>query len=59
MEPRIRLTCSECGSTDVGRDGWAAWDEDKQEYIVRNVFDQGYCFACEGETQINEENIDE
>ena len=58
MEPRIRLTCSKCGSTDVGRDAWAAWLEGDQRYVLRNVFDQGYCFACEGETQINEENID-
>lgn len=57
MEPRIRLTCSQCGSTDVGRDAWAAWLEWEQEYAVRSVFDQGYCFNCEGETKINEEIV--
>lgn len=59
MESRIRLTCSECGSTDVGRDAWAAWLEWEQEYAVRSVFDQGYCFNCEGETKINEEIVND
>ena len=59
MESRIRLICSECGSTDVGRDAWAEWNEKLQMFEATHIFKQGHCFNCEGETQINEENIDE
>ena len=59
MEPRIRLTCSQCGSTDVVHDGWISWNEELQMHEVHSVFDNAFCFVCENETQINEENIDE
>lgn len=52
-ETKITMVCSECGSTEVVADAYAAWDADKQDWTVANVFDKGaYCDTCEGETRI-------
>ena len=59
MERRIRIICSECGSTDVARDAWAMWDEDTQCFELGNVFINGYCFNCDGEASLIEEEIED
>ena len=59
MESRIRLTCSKCGSTNVARDAWAVWDESTQCFYADHIFDVAHCFECDGETSLNEENIDD
>lgn len=59
MESRLRMTCTVCGSTDVARDAWAVWDEELQTWHAGHIFDAAHCFACEGESNINEEVIND
>jgi hypothetical protein len=50
-----RMKCSVCGSYNVNRDAWAVWDENEQDWVLRTVFDAGYCDDCARETRIDEE----
>jgi hypothetical protein len=43
----ITFVCGWCGSSDVSRDAWADWDVEKQEWVLRQVFDDGFCQTCE------------
>lgn len=52
-----KFTCAHCHSEEVVRDAWASWDEDKQEWVLDNIFDQAYCNTCEHETSLTEEVI--
>lgn len=54
----IEIVCSECGSTDVGRDAWAAWDRERQKWVIHNVFDDGHCFRCDVTVRLEERPID-
>ncbi|MDR3470361.1 MAG: DUF3768 domain-containing protein [Devosia sp.] len=45
--------CSHCGSDDVARDAWANWDPQARDWKVQQVFDQAFCFACDGETKLD------
>ena len=56
MEKR-RMICKTCGSENVKKDAWAAWDEHKQEWVLDNIFDYEHCETCEGETTIIEKNL--
>ena len=51
------MKCSDCNGTSVMRDAWAVWDKDEQDWVLGNVFDQGYCDTCDRETSIIEEVI--
>ena len=53
-EPKIKIICSHCGSDDVRRDAYAAWDVGSQEWELAAVFDQGYCEDCGGEATLDE-----
>jgi len=58
-EPNVAMVCRECGSTDVVADAYAAWDTEKQEWTVANVFEKGaYCDECDGETRIDAVPLD-
>lgn len=59
MTRRIQIICTKCGSTDVGRDAWAQWDFRMQSWLLRNVFDQGYCFVCDVEVRLTERSLSE
>jgi len=50
----ISIVCSTCGSDEVNRDAWAEWDEDRQEWVLSAVFDNGYCQVCEGDSRLKE-----
>lgn len=52
--PIIRIVCSWCGSTDVSRDAWAAWNVARQDWVLSSVFDAGFCQACECERGLKE-----
>lgn len=54
---RINIVCSECGSDDVRRDAWACWDVEAQEWTLGEVFDQGFCAACDGEARLDAQEI--
>lgn len=52
---KVRKVCKHCGSDDVRKDAWAEWDEDKQEWVLADVYDSNdYCVVCEGETTIED-----
>lgn len=53
----IEIICSECGSDDVVRDAWAAWDADRQEWVLASVFDDGFCEACERSVSLSERTL--
>ena len=44
-------TCARCGSKAVVRDAWAVWNPDTGLWELRQVFDLGFCEACEAETE--------
>jgi hypothetical protein len=52
-----QITCAHCGGENVVRDAWASWDIDKQEWVLKNVFDYAYCQDCASETSINETEV--
>lgn len=54
----IRIVCGTCGSTEVVRDAWAAWDEDTQQWVLENVFDEAYCHECEDTRQLAEQPLE-
>lgn len=51
--------CTTCGSSDIVADAWVSWDEDKQEWVVYNVFDDYYCNSCESECSITDEELND
>lgn len=54
MAEPIRIVCGSCGSTNVARDAWAEWDEERQEWVLQAVFDAGFCHRCEEEAKLIE-----
>jgi hypothetical protein len=50
----VQMVCEECGSEDVTRDAWAAWDAGTQEWVLGTVFDYAYYHRCQGSTNIEE-----
>lgn len=44
---RIKFICSECCGDNVKRDAWASWDFDKQEWVLAQTFEEGFCDDCE------------
>ncbi len=54
MSGPIAIACGHCGSADVSRDAWAAWDETRQEWVLRSVFDYAYCHTCDCERSLVE-----
>ena len=42
--------CGLCGSERVVRIAWACWNPDSGFWELESVLDQGYCQACDGET---------
>jgi hypothetical protein len=51
-EPMTHPVCNHCGADDVARDAWAKWDSQARDWKVQQIFDQAFCFACDGETRL-------
>lgn len=51
---KTSFVCSHCGSSEVFRDAWSAWDKAKQCWELSTVFDYAHCDKCEGETSLKE-----
>lgn len=51
---RYAMVCNVCGSDDVSRDAWAAWDARMQEWVLRCAFDDAFCHRCECEVRLLE-----
>lgn len=56
--PKIDIVCGTCGGNNVSRDAWADWDIGKQEWVLGAVFDYGHCQDCEGESSLEEVEIE-
>lgn len=53
MSDKIRKVCSECGGVNVLADAFAEWDEEKQEWVLQDVFDKNsFCTDCDGTVSI-------
>jgi hypothetical protein len=55
---RIKFVCSRCKSDDVCRDAWARWDEAAQQWQLSGVYDHGFCNVCDGESHLDEVELD-
>lgn len=51
---KVKVLCKKCKTNNIKRDAWASWDEDKQEWILDEVFAYAWCEKCEGEASIIE-----
>lgn len=49
---RVEVICGWCGSADVARDAWAAWDAEAQAWVLGELFTTGWCNRCGGETRL-------
>ena len=54
---KIDIICRKCGSRDVRRDAWAAWNVEKQDWELAEVFDAGFCATCDQEQSLDEVEI--
>jgi hypothetical protein len=50
MDKRMGYICSFCGSSAVLMDAWAAWDTEKQDWVLRDTLTEAFCCECDGET---------
>lgn len=50
----ITKVCKHCGSDDVLIDASAEWSVEKQDWVLRDIYDQdkGFCCDCDGDTRI-------
>ena len=51
-DPKMMMVCTECGSRDVMHDAWAVWDEEAQDWVLRETLDAATCEECDGPTYI-------
>lgn len=56
-EPKRKMLCSECGSTEVCLDAFASWDIPTQQWVLHNTYDDAFCQSCERDCTIEEEEI--
>lgn len=54
---KLIFKCTRCRSEDVVRDAWASWDYDKQEWVIDNVFDEGFCNDCNDTANVDCEEV--
>lgn len=45
----VIYSCPECGSPDVLRDAYAAWDPEENDWILYASFDYFICNNCDAE----------
>lgn len=54
---RVKYVCKKCGSDDVRRDSFVAWDVEKQEWVFDAIFDYAHCCGCDGECRLKEVSL--
>lgn len=54
-----RMICIHCKGENVLLDAWASWDIENQEWVLESVYDHAHCHDCEGETTIQETEVEE
>lgn len=45
--------CADCGSFNIGRDSWAVWNHEREEWEIAAVYDHMQCLDCDSD-RINE-----
>lgn len=57
---KTKFVCRYCGSDNVSKEGLVDWDAETQSWVVRAIYDNGYCHDCETEQDyFNVETIEE
>ena len=54
---KIRKECGRCGSTNIVVDAYVRWDEEKQDWVIANVFEYSICEDCETEEFLVDKEI--
>lgn len=54
MPKRVSYVCRHCGSSDVLTDAWAAWNAEKQDWVLHDTLTEAFCRHCDGETSLVE-----
>lgn len=52
--PLYAFVCNVCGSDQVTREAWAAWDVAAQAWVLNTAFDFAYCHRCLGYAQLDQ-----
>lgn len=55
---KITICCGRCRSSDVRRDAYAEWNAETQDWVLCDVYDHGFCNACEGDAILVERHFD-
>lgn len=58
MSDKVKMICSNCGSTNVWKDANARWNETTQKWELLNTFDNDYCEDCDGECSLDEKPLE-
>jgi len=59
MAKKRKKVCKYCGSDDIVVDAFARWNPDKDMFVLDEVFEYTYCNQCDGETQIEDIELNE
>jgi len=54
MDKRVSYICSFCGSSAIMMDAWAAWDSERQDWVLHDTLTETFCRECDGETSLTE-----
>ena len=54
---KIKKVCETCGSEEVRVDAYAEWDVDAQAWDLHSVYDHGWCYDCDCDTHIIDQDL--
>lgn len=54
----ITKVCETCGSENVRRDAWAEWSVENQAWELGEVYQQGFCQDCQGDTTLVDREVE-
>jgi len=55
---RIKMVCNNCGSENVLKDAYAAWNVDSQQWELSNTFDNNICDDCGATDSVDEMEVE-
>jgi DNA-directed RNA polymerase subunit RPC12/RpoP len=55
---KYNYVCSTCGSENVLRDAWVAWNVERQKWELVSTFQAAFCEDCEGGASLDAIEID-
>ena len=53
----IKMICEVCGSDNVLKDAFAAWDMEKQAWVLHAVYDDTVCDDCGAKDCVEEQRV--